>query len=163
MRINMEQISKKELEEIIVRRIRCNDNAPVGHLEHLLKCEYIDCSPEERWVDFRVVIPQEVSNRIKTAHGGYVAAIGDECMAIATNALISKGDMLTTTLDMQIHTMKAMFPGDEIIIHCDHDHMGKRSILANARFYRGRELCAVVTQNFMLLPKDHVEYVKWEK
>lgn len=154
--------SKNEVEASIYERLRFNREAPDGYIERLICFEYIDCSLEELWADFRVIIPKEAMNRIKTAHGGYVAAIGDETTAITTEGFFHGNGTATTTLDMQIHTMKAMFPGDEIIVHCDYSHVGKRTILANARFMRGNELCAVFSQNFVLLPVDHLEIVRWK-
>ncbi len=151
-----------EVEERINKMLDFSKNAPLGHIEHLMSFEFLDCDASEQWVNFRLTVPFEASNRIKTAHGGYVAAIGDECLALATHGLLYLREFTTTTLDMQIHTIKAMFPGDEIIIHCDYDHIGKRTILANARFYRDKKLCAIVSENFVLLPKNSVEFLRWE-
>ena len=150
---------KRALDEFI---LRCED-APKEYLEHLIYRKYIDCDIDEMWVDYEIILPPESVNHIGTIHGGYIAAVADEAMAASAAVLAGDPDMTVTTLDFQMNTIKAMHVGEKIRLHCTTDHVGKRTVLAHAVFYRGTEVCAMATENFARLSKSRITWVEFKK
>ena len=159
----MAELSKESIKNFTNRLAERDYAAPTGYLAKILKREYYNCSIEEQWVEYRVVMPEEARNVIGTIHGGYIAAIADEAMAITVLALDNNPDYTVTTMDMQFNTLKAMHVGEEIIIRCYVDHIGKRSAVSNCSFFRGSELCAMATETFARLKSEKVRFIDLKK
>ena len=141
--------------------LQVNHDAPLGHLEKITDRIVLDVNIDERWVDYVFDIPLTAQNSINTTHGGFLAAMADAGMTIGARGILGRNGLVTATLDISVNAIKAMYVGDHIRMRCKLVHVGKRTILASAEYYRGDELCTMVTSNYMLLPETHVKFTDW--
>ncbi|MBR5756348.1 MAG: PaaI family thioesterase [Firmicutes bacterium] len=137
--------------------------APEGSIEHLIEREFLACSVEEHWMDFTIKVPVLSENRIGVANGGYLAAITDEGMGCAFSALNGDPDVLPTTLDYQVSTIRPIYPGQAVRMRVTMEHVGKRTALCHAYIYDGDKLCVIATENFAMLKTDKVTPSEWYK
>ncbi|MBR6025931.1 MAG: PaaI family thioesterase [Firmicutes bacterium] len=158
----MTEVTREQVIDFLNKFAGRNAKAPENYLIHMLTAECVDCSIEERWVDFEMVMPEEGINPIKSMHGGFLAAIADHIMCASAMAFINDENSSVTTIDLQLNTIKAMHAGEKIRMRCAIEHMGKRTSLLTCRFYRDGVLCAIASENLTKLPAGKVSYVDFE-
>ena len=158
----MKELSKESIISFLNKFSDRVVSAPNGYLIHMLGAKCIDCSIEEHWIDFEVVMPEEGVNPIRSMHGGYLAAIADHIMCSSALAFINDTGVTVTTIDLQLNPIKALYPGDKVILRCTAQHLGKRTSLMSCRFYRDGELCAIASENLTKLPLGTVSFIDYD-
>lgn len=91
----------------------------------------------EGWADGRVWLhwrmDPQMANGAGTAFGGYLAALADHALGIATCSVLGD-DQAFTTSELQMHYFRPVLPGGELRIEAKVVHRGRSRIHAEVVF-----------------------------
>ncbi len=116
---------------------------------------------ENKILEYSMTVPDKSKNRIGSAHGGYQAGLMDEIMGWGLHIFAARPEYVATTSEMSFNCLKAMYPGDKIVVKTYVLHSGKRTGVTRCEIFRGSDLCAVATENWAVLNQGK-EWVKNE-
>ena len=77
----------------------------------------------------------ELANGAGTAFGGYLAALADHALGIATGSVLGEGEGFTTS-ELQMHYFRPVLPGGRLRIDAKVVHRGRSRIHAEVVFTR---------------------------
>lgn len=135
-----------------------NATFPDNNINHILVAKCVSCDAQARVMDYVMTVPENMINKVGSAHGGFIAAISDELMGNAVHFYGTANDpqFAVTTINMTFNCLKPMFTNDEIKLHVVVRHMGKRTASATCEIFRGDVLCAFSSESFAVIKTDKV-------
>ena len=98
-----------------------------GSFYSYFRMEFKDCSYEEGWVEFFHKATKFDANRYGTIHGGVLGVFLDTAMGLT--AYETGTGNWTPTMDLHINYLKALHPGDDMVIRAEVLSAGKRTCL----------------------------------
>jgi uncharacterized protein (TIGR00369 family) len=93
----------------------------------------------EGWRDGRIwlhwIVDREMANGAGSAFGGYLAALADHALGLATCSVLGEGEGFTTS-ELQMHYFRPALPGDTLRIEAKVVHRGRSRVHAEVVFTR---------------------------
>lgn len=119
----------------------------------LLGWTLLDIDLDEKWIKVGFDAKPEFLNPIGNVQGGILAAMLDDAMGPIVLA-ISKGEIFTTTIDLNVSFIRPVKPG-RISVHAQITNMGKQiAFLDGKLFDADGKLCAHAKASALLTKLD---------
>ena len=140
----MEEAFSHELEEIV----KTSDLQP-ERFNHRLGLSVLDCSKQEKWVDFLFESGEWCKNPSGGVHGGVICSLFDTSIGMGAVALTQ---MNVTTTDLSVSFLKP-FNGSQYVFHVEYTNVGRRMVRGIGKAYdrESGKLCASAMGSFMVI------------
>jgi 1,4-dihydroxy-2-naphthoyl-CoA hydrolase len=128
------------------------DSDPRPPFPKLLGIEITRASPER--VEAKLLVREELANRVGILHGGALMAFADDLGGGATFASLPKGTR-TVTIESKTNFFATIPVGETAYAECTPLHRGRTTAVWQTRITRGDgRLAAVVTQTQLIIPRE---------
>ena len=139
--------------------------------KHPLVKRYIESNHFGKLLDFNFTIIQPGNGLYEceiqkkhlatphAAHGGVVATLLDSCMGVGALSLVCSSQKVVSTLEMKVSFLRAVKPGDKIIVKSTCLKRGNNILHMEASMYnQDDEVLAKSSGTFNAFPKEKAGY-----
>jgi uncharacterized protein (TIGR00369 family) len=140
-------LNKAELINNIEEVIKQQQSQP-DRLNGMLGLILLDCSAEDKWIEFGFEAKEWCLNPYDGVHGGIICSIMDTAMGMGAVALTQH---FVSTTEIMVSYLRPM-KGSKFRIRVEYTHMGKRLIRCNCKVLDSSDdsICATAMGSFVI-------------